>query len=275
VTHSIIDSWVVPNPPEISRLWPEHLAHVFRVFRREHMLAGTTVDEFLITMDEAGIGASILTGLVEDSFVISNDDVAAWVAEAPTRLFGRACVDPRKPSAALAELRRAVEDLGFRSLQVLPYAFGLPFSHRIYYPLYAACVEYGIPVVTQVGHTASLMPSDPGRPIYLDDVALDFPDLVIVGGHIGWPWTSEMIALALKHPNVYIETSGHLPRRYPDEFVDFLKGPGAEKCLFGTDWPWIDPVRAVAQVGDLGLSADAESKFMSENAARVFGLTLP
>jgi len=271
----IIDTWVVPNPPEIARNWPSHLAHVFKVFRREHMLAGTTVEEFIESMDASGVAVSILTGLVEDSFTISNDDVAHWVRHAPDRLQGRACVDPRWPALAVAELRRSVEELGFRSLQVLPYAFGLPFDDRLYYPLYSACVEYGIPVVTQVGHTASLLPSDPGRPIYLDRVALDFPDLVIVGGHIGWPWTDEMIAMALKHPNVYIETSAHLPRRYPPTFVDFLRGPGASKCLFGTDWPWIDPAGALRQVSELGLSAEGEEAFLSSNAARVFGILLP
>ncbi|MFX8481514.1 amidohydrolase family protein, partial [Acinetobacter baumannii] len=82
--------------------------------------------------------------------------------------------------------------------------WGLPPNDRRYYPLYAECVELGVPFCTQVGHTGPLRSSETGRPIpYLDDVALDFPELTIVAGHIGYPWTEEMIALARKYPNVY------------------------------------------------------------------------
>ena len=76
------------------------------------------------------------------------------------------------------------------------------------------------PVLPQVGHTGPLRSSEPGRPIpYLDNVALDFPELSIVGGHIGYPWTEEMVALARKYPNVYIDTSAYTARRYPPELV--------------------------------------------------------
>jgi predicted TIM-barrel fold metal-dependent hydrolase len=190
----------------------------------------------------------------------------------PDRFAGRCCVDPRDPAAACRELGRCVEQLGFGSLQVLPYAFGLPFSDRLYYPLFAKCVELAVPVVTQVGHTGSLLPSEPGRPIYLDQVALDFPELVIVGGHIGWPWTDEMLALAWKHPNVYVDASAHLPSRYPQAFVEFIRGPGADKAIFGTDYPMLRMDRTVSAVLDLGLDADRLDKFLYRNAAKVYGL---
>jgi predicted TIM-barrel fold metal-dependent hydrolase len=269
----VIDAWVVPNPPDIARLWPDHLAHVFKLFKREEALAGATPEELVAEMDEAGVDIAILTGVVEESFVIGNEVTAAFVEAAPTRFRGRACVDPRAPAEAVRELERCVRDYGFGSLQVLPYAFGLPFSHRLYYPLFSKCVELGIPVVTQAGHTASILPSDPGRPLYIDEVALDFPELVVVAGHIGWPWTEEMIALAWKHPNVYIETSGHTPRRYPAAFVDFLKGLGKEKCLFGTDWPWLRFDRSLEQVKALELDPETERKFLGGTAAQVFSIT--
>ena len=83
--------------------------------------------------------------------------------------------------------------------------FGIyPLTDRRYYPLYAECIDLDIPVCLQVGHTGPLCPSEPGRPIpYIDEVALEFPELRIVCGHIGYPWTTEMIAVATKHPNVY------------------------------------------------------------------------
>lgn len=88
--------------------------------------------------------------------------------------------------AAVAELDRAVTKLGCIALRVVPWLWNLPPNDKHYYPLYVKCVELGIPFCTQVGHTGPLCPSEVGRPIpYLDEVALTFPDLVIVGGHIG------------------------------------------------------------------------------------------
>ena len=114
-------------------------------------------------------------------------------------------------------------------------------------PFRAECCELGIPFCTQVGHTGPLMPSEYGRPIpYIDQVAIDFPDLVIVGGHIGYPWTEEMIAVATKHPNVYIDTSAYTVARYPRTLVDYLRGHGRDKVLFGTNWPMVPPVKVTA-----------------------------
>jgi predicted TIM-barrel fold metal-dependent hydrolase len=268
----IIDTWLIPNPPEVAKLWPPELQNAFKMFGQSHALAGQTVEQVVSEMDEAGIDLAILTGLVEGNFAVPNDVVATWMRAYPDRFAGRCCVDPRDPVAACRELERCVKELGFGSLLVLPYAFGYPFSHRLYYPLFAKCVELRVPVVTQVGHTGSLLPSEPGRPIYLDDVALDFPDLVIVGGHIGWPWTEEMLALAGKHPNVYVDASAHLPSRYPATFVDFIRGAGADKAIFGTDYPMLRMDRTVRAVHKLGLPEEVLDKFLYRNASRVYSL---
>jgi predicted TIM-barrel fold metal-dependent hydrolase len=205
--------------------------------------------------------------------LISNDEVAAQVAASEGRYVGVASVDLRRPMAAIAELRRAVRDLGFVALRILPWLWDLPPDDRRYYPLYATCVELGIPFCLQVGHTGPLCPSEPGRPIpYLDRVALDFPELTIVGGHIGYPWTTEMIALATKYDNVHIDTSAYTPRRYPRELVDYMAGHGRHKVLFGTNFPMILPGKALAQVDALGLDDEARALFLGGNAARVFGL---
>ena len=150
---------------------------------------------------------------------------------------------------------------------------GWPPNDRRYYPLFAECVELGVPFCTQVGHTGPLRSSETGRPIpYLDDVALDFPDLTIVGGHIGYPWTEEMVALARKYPNVYIDTSAYTARRYPPELVRYLRADGSGKVLFGTNWPMIAPQRALEHLGDLELEPAAADAFLGANARAVFGL---
>ena len=117
------------------------------------------------------------------------------------------------------------------------------------------------------------MPSEVGRPIpYIDQVAIDFPELVIVCGHIGYPWTEEMIAVATKHPNVYIDTSAYTVRRYPPALIAYLKAHGCDKVLFGTNWPMIAPCKALEGLADLALTGEVVAGFLAGNAARVYRL---
>jgi hypothetical protein len=103
-------------------------------------------------------------------------------------------------------------------------------------------------------------------------VALDFPELTIVGGHIGFPWTNEMIALATKYPNVHIDTSAYKASRYPQELVAYMRGHGKKKVLFGTNFPMVSFSDALKDIDVLELNAEARSLFLSENARRVFKL---
>jgi predicted TIM-barrel fold metal-dependent hydrolase len=223
-------------------------------------------------MDAAAVDLALISAWYgPDGALISNDEVAAFVAESGGRLAGVASVDLRKPMAAIRELRRAVTELGFKALRIVPWLWELPPTDRRYYPLYAECVELGIPFCTQAGHTGPLRPSEPGRPIpYLDQVALDFPELTIVAGHIGYPWTTEMIAVATKHPNVYIDTSAYTVRRYPAELVAYLKSHGRGKVLFGTNYPMITPLKALDELDQLGLDEETRAMFLHGNARRVF-----
>ena len=127
----------------------------------------------------------------------------------------------------------------------------------------------------QVGHTGPMCPSDPGRPIpYIDQVALHFPDLTIIGGHIGYPWTEEMISLAWKYPNVYIDTSAHLPKYYPKELLAFMDSRGSDKVMFGTNFPMLMFDKCTKQAKELKLKPENMEKFLWKNADRVFKLGL-
>jgi uncharacterized protein len=166
-----------------------------------------------------------------------------------------------------------VKQLGFKGLRLLPWLWNLPPDDRRYYPLYAECCELDVPFCTQVGHTGPLCPSEPGRPIpYLDHVALDFPELRIVAGHIGFPWTLEMIALATKYPNVYIDTSAYKISRYPRDLVDYLRRSGSKKVLFGSNYPMLMPQDCLKDLALLELDEAARAAFLAGNARRVFKL---
>lgn len=230
-------------------------------------------------MDAAGVDTGILSAWhgPREGALITNDEVAGWIAEHPSRFRGLAAVDLDRPMEAVRELRRCVLELGFVGLRVVPWLWEAPPTDRRYYPLYAACVDLGVPFCTQVGHTGPLRPSETGRPIpYVDQVALDFPELTIVCGHVGYPWTEEMIAVTRKHPNVVIDTSAYTSERLPPELVRYMGSRGGRhRVLFGTNYPMIPHAAALAGLDDLGLDDEARALYRHGNAERIFGLGAP
>ncbi|MBZ0121764.1 MAG: amidohydrolase family protein [Sandaracinaceae bacterium] len=268
----IIDAWM--QHPTQAFIDDPMFASLRRWMRADGKIDPPSAELTVMAFRSAGVTRAVACGWHGPrGAIISNDEVAELVRAAPDLFVGLASVDLAQPMAAVRELRRAVRELGLIGLRMLPWIWGLPPNDRRYYPLYAECVELGVPFCLQVGHTGPLRTSEVGRPIpYLDDVALDFPELVIVAGHIGWPWTSEMIALATKYPNVYIDTSAYKPSRYPQELVQFMSRHGRKKVLFGTNYPMIMPHAALPEVASLGLDDEARRLFLHDNAARVFKL---
>ncbi len=246
------------------------------------MRGGVSIPDYLAKMDRADIDRSLLIAVragdlkVQGSFEIEYARVAEVCAEHPGRFSGLAGVDPFRGMAGLGELEAAVRDLGFVGAHLYPHWFGLAPDHAKYYPYYAKCCELDIPIMMQVGQNLIYsrdrrLPSV-GRPICLDQVAIDFPELKLIGIHLGVPWSEEMIAMAWKHENVFIGADAYAPRHWPKPLVHYLNTYGRSKVLFGTDWPVIDPERAVAEVAGLDLRAQSQAALMRENALRVFRL---
>ncbi len=224
-------------------------------------------------LEAAGVDLALASAWVGPrGALIPNEAVDALVQASNGRIRGVASVDLHRPMDAVRELRRWVKR-GFVGLRVLPWLWQLPPDDRRYYPLYAECIELGIPFCTQVGHAGPLLPSEPGRPIpYLEQVAYEWPELTIVAGHLGHPWTDEVLSLLRKYDNVVADTSAWKPSRFPPAFADCLRGSGRSKILFGSNWPMIAPEACLAQVDSLGLDAEARALYLGGNAARIFGL---
>ncbi|MBX7169156.1 MAG: amidohydrolase family protein [Pirellulales bacterium] len=270
----LIDAWAQPAVRGMFDRLPE-IARLFAQSGTSELLErGVGPDELIGMMDAAGIERLVLTAWCQSGeWIFSNDLVAEYLRAHPTRFIGAAAVDLEHPVAAVRELRRAVNDLGFRALRIIPWLWNRPPNDKLYYPLYVACIELDIPFCTQVGHTGPLRPSETGRPIpYIDEIALTFPELRIVGGHIGYPWTDEMIAVAWKHANVYIDTSAYLPRYYPPQLLHFMSTYGRDKVLFGSNFPMLRLDKCAQQARELGLPAQLEANFFHANARRVFKL---
>jgi predicted TIM-barrel fold metal-dependent hydrolase len=273
-TYSIIDAWAQPALADALKKLPE-IARLFKQSGSSHLLeTGLTAEQIVEEMDRAAIQTMMLSAWHRPGeWVFHNDQIAEMTRRFPDRFVGVAAVNLEKPVEAVRELDRAVNELGFKALRVVPWLWNRPPNDKFYFPLYVRCIELGIPFCTQVGHTGPLMPSETGRPVpYLDEVALTFPELKIVAGHIGFPWTEEMIGVAWKHENVYIDTSAYLPRYYPPQLIHYLKTYGKEKVLFGTNFPQLSLEKCVQQVEDLGLPDEAKEYFLYRNAQRVFNL---
>jgi uncharacterized protein len=270
----IIDVWMQhPTPRHLAH---EMFASLRRWTRQPSRPPVVTPEVTIAAMDEGGVSVGLAAAWCgPEGWLITNDEVAALTRAFPQRIVGVAGANLYKPMEAVRELRRAVKELGFRALRVVPWLWNLPPNDRRYYPLYAECIELGIPFCTQVGHTGPLRPSETGRPIpYLDDVALEFPELVIIAGHIGYPWTQEMIAVATKYENVYIDTSAYTVKHYPPEFVQYMRGHGRRKVMFGTNYPMITAAKALDGFDVLALDDEARELFLCGNAARVFGIEI-
>jgi uncharacterized protein len=268
----IIDVWAQrPGASFMSQPW---LATLNRWTGREQAALEVPVERLLAHMDEAGVSRVLLSAWWGPTGeLISNASVAELVQRHPDRVVGIASVDLSRPMEAVATLRRYVAEYGFKGLRVVPWLWNLPPDDRRYYPLYAACCELGVPFMTQVGYTGPLCPSEPGRPMpYLENVLLEFPDLVVIGGHVGFPWFDEVVALAGKFPNLYVDTSAYVAGRYPAALVEYLRGRGRQRVMFGSNYPMLTPRRCLDGLDGLGLDAETKGLFLAGNARRVFGL---
>jgi predicted TIM-barrel fold metal-dependent hydrolase len=262
----IIDAWVNLLRPAPAVADPAGGSIFGRYGSVDVLREGTRPEALVAEMDAAGVEMAGLCGTD-----------ARWVAEVcarwPGRFFGIASPDPRDVMGCLRGIETCVREYGFKAVKIEPFLWGKPPTDRMYYPIYAKCVELDVAFTTQIGHTGPLYPSDVGRPIHLDQVALDFPELRIHGGHIGWPWHEEAIAVAWKHRNVWLDTSAHIPKHFPPSFVRFLRTFGQDKCLFASDWPLLPVGRPLAQLDEFcPLPEAVRRKFLRENAVRAFKL---
>ena len=193
--------------PEVERMWDELSPEAFEAALRER--AGglaTSLSAFVDELEEAGVE----WGLIEAG---SNDKTAEIVSQFPDRFVGQASVNPHDGVRAVRELERAVKELGLRSFYASPFRYGIRPNDKKFYPLYAKAAELGIPVfVYCTMNYRTDFPMDLAHPICLDDVARDFPELTIVADCGGWPWVPDMVGVARRHQNIYIDMAAHRPK---------------------------------------------------------------
>src|SRR5262249_30198157 len=266
IMSGIIDVWtqhISPTPPGVNPQGEN-------VFRNYGMLDvfhhGTDVAKMIDVMDRHGVQVALMAG--------DNELVAKAQNQFPGRIYGGDHAHPTQGLKAGGGVGHSLRDCRFGCLRLAPFMWRKPPTDRVYYPLYAKAAELDVAFQTQVGHTGPLFPSETGRPIYIDEVALDFPELRIVCGHIGWPWTEEMIAVAWKHRNVWIDTSAHVPKHYTPAFVHFMHTFGRCTVYCETDYPVRPWGRVLKEIEALELPPEVARRFLRENALKAFALKL-
>lgn len=211
----------------------------------------------------------------------SNDHVAEIVKKHPGLYVGWASVDPWKGVEAIRELERAIKELGMRGAgEFHPIMQAFYPNDRKLYPLWEKCLELSIPVSFHTG-TTGVGAGTPGgggykinysHPRYIDELAADFPNLTIGACHPSIPWQDEMLAVAVHKGNVYLDLSGWSPKYFSPNLIRHINGPLKERCVFGTDYPWIKPEKWLADFAQLDIKDEARPKVLYENAIRILKL---
>lgn len=237
-----------------------------------------TDEEFIQMMDDAGVQVGCIgtTGMWS-----SVEERAAIARKYPGRLMPFYRSSPHEGMDDVKEFERTVRELAFRGLVVSGFRENLPSNHKKYYPFYAKCVELDVPVrITSALHLYTDRPMDLSRPAYLDEIACDFPDLTIVAGLGGWPWVEELVAVARRHPSVFIDLSCVRPRNLtrPGSGYDVLMA-GAnrelqDQIVFASGWTTqgLPLKQLIGEAEELAKNDTVREKWMSGNAARALKL---
>jgi len=257
------------------------MANYGRIFRARREGADHRPDEeldaYVEKLGKLGIVRSV-------PFGVSNEETAQLLRRFPGRFLGlaRISIAALHGMRGVRELERLVRDEGFCALGVSALVDCIPASDRRYYPLYTKAAELGIPVrIYSSMNYANDRPYDLGHPRHLDQVAMDFPELKLIGGLGGWPWVNEMVALVRRHPNLHVDTSAHRAKYLGQRgsgwemLIQFGNTLIQDKVLVGLSAGLVgQPYEAlIEEYLGLPLKDTVKEKWLYGNAARVFGLS--
>jgi len=210
----------------------------------------------------------------------NNYEVADAAAKHSDILIPFASIDPAKGKLGAREARDLVENHGIQGFKFHPTMQGFYPNDRNAYTLYEAIAESGKPALFHTGQTGvgSGMPGGNGmrlkysNPMYIDDVAVDFPDMPIILAHPSFPWQEEALSVATHKPNVYIDLSGWSPKYFPPILVRYANTMLKEKMLFGSDWPMIAPEKWLAAFEKAEFRDEVRPLILKDNAMRLLGV---
>ena len=236
-----------------------------------------TEAEFIALLDAAGIDQACI-GTGRHASVEHTLDLAA---RHPDRFIPWGRILASEGMAGVRRLEFLVKERGLKGLEISCFREGRYSNDKRYYPLYAKAVELGIParIYSTMSYAAD-RPMDLGRPVYLDEVCRDFPELQIIAALGGWPWVPELVGVARRHPNVFVDLAAHRPAHIAkpgsgwEMMLQFANTLLQDRMLFATSWVTLGltPQAVVEEFAGLPIRDDVREKWMAGNAARLLGL---
>jgi uncharacterized protein len=229
--------------------------------------AGMTPLDLVAEMDRVGVDRAVLSTALSKV----DDDTLAFVADHPDRLSLAASVDrPDRPRRQSTEVRRRAAEGSLDLVRVSPLVDQYPLNHALYYPVYATCEELGIPVSINVGIPGPRVRSRCQDPVLLEDVLIDFPDLVVIGAHMGHPYEELLIEYMLKWPNLHLSNSAYLAKYMHPALIKFMGSRrGRGRVLFASDHPFLPMERALDAARALPLDEGPMADFLGGSAERI------
>lgn len=280
-----IDYWCNGFEPSYRPLWEAAIAaQRIPIKIRAGKDDFAPADAMVARMDEVGVDALILPvadeaddrdALAFERFCTRTAELERLASEWPGRFAGLWTIDPTQGMAGVRRAAEMLDHAAIAGLLLHTHSWDRRLDDRSYYAFYALAAERGVAVVAQAGTSGGLMASECGRPIGIDRAALYFGDVPFVLSHMGWPWVDEAIAMALKHSNVYLGTASQPPHRWPAQVVEFIRGPGRGKALWGTGYPTVGHCGALGRLDALGLDAQSRSALLEGTARTVFARLVP
>ena len=274
----IVDGWVNLIPEAFAARWvaEESQRGVVELFGGD-LAKEPTLEGLLAAMDGAGIDLGVLTSGLGDPERAHRaggraaEDFLALAEAHPGRFLVAATVDRAgKPGRNCARVRELAQHPALAMVRVTPLVEQYELNHRLYYPVYAACEELGLPVSINVGVPGPQVRSRCQDPVLLEDVLIDFPGLTVVGAHMGHPYEALLIQYMLKWPRLHLMTSAYLATYMDPALVRFMDSSrGRGRVLFASDHPVIPAARALAAARELPLSEEAMALFLGGAARAV------
>jgi predicted TIM-barrel fold metal-dependent hydrolase len=211
---------------------------------------------------------------------VSNEEVAELAAANSDIMIPFASIDPARGRMGAREARRLIKEFGVRGFKFHPSLQAFYPNDRKAYVLYEAIAEAGLPALFHTGQTGVGAGVRGGggihlkysNPMYLDDVAVDFPDMPIILAHPSFPWQDEALAVATHKPQVYIDLSGWSPKYFPPQLVHYANTLLKHKVLFGSDFPMITPDRWLKDFATIAIKPEVRPLILKDNAIRLLKL---
>jgi hypothetical protein len=240
----------------------------------------TLLDEMKVCNIERSVLLPIDCQKIHGSKMPSNDEVATLVKQSEKQLIGFASVDPDSKQAALSEMRRAKDELGFRGLKLNPALQEFDPTGAAALDVYKEAERLEMPILVHTGMTFSNQFSiQHNKPLIYDDIARKHPKLKICLAHMGWPWLWDAVTVTIRNPNVYLDTAGTYvgtPLEHVRQIVSTLSSRVienvlGERLMFGSDFPRIEMNKMYDAVTSLPVRRDALSAILGGNALAFLG----